>query len=127
MVGLLSVFGLLALTLASVGLYGVIAYSVSRRGREIGMRMALGAGQPAVLRLVLGEGMTLVAIGIAAGLAISLVVGRALSRVLYGISPADPISLAGASLVLISVAFLACYLPARRASRIDPLAALREA
>jgi predicted permease len=127
MLGLLSVFGLLALTLASVGLYGVIAYSVSRRGREIGMRMALGAGQPAVLRLVLGEGMALVVIGIAAGLAISLLVGRALSRVLYGISPADPISLLGASLVLVSVAFLACYLPARRASRMDPLAALREA
>jgi predicted permease len=127
MVGLLSVFGGLALVLASVGLYGVIAYSVSRRGREIGMRMALGAGQPAVLRLVLGEGMMLVAVGLACGLAVSLLIGRALSRMLYGISPADPVSLFGASLVLVLVAFLACYLPARRASRIDPLQALREA
>lgn len=126
MAGLLSVFGGLALVLASVGLYGVIAYSVSRRGREIGMRMALGAGQTAVLRLVLGEGIMLVAVGLACGVALSLLIERALSRMLYGISPADPVSFLSASLALILVASLACYLPAWKASRIDPLEALRE-
>jgi predicted permease len=126
MIGLLSVFGGLALLLANVGLYGVIAYSVSRRGREIGLRMALGAGQRAVLALVLTEGMTLVAIGIGVGVALSLIVGRGLSRVLFGISPADPASFITASVVLIAVALLACYLPARKASRIDPADALRE-
>jgi predicted permease len=127
MVGLLSVFGSLALILASVGLYGVIAYSVSRRGREIGMRMALGAQPRAVLRLVMYEGMALVGTGTVIGLLLSLLAGRALSRVLYGISPADPISNVAACVVLILVALLACYVPARRASRTDPLEALREA
>lgn len=126
-VGLLGVFGLLALVLASVGLYGIMAYSVNRREREIGLRMALGAEQSSVLSLILRQGLTLVGMGIAIGLAASFVLGRALRRMLYGVSAADPLSLVGASVVLIAVAMLACYLPARSASRVDPMLALREA
>ena len=125
-VGLLGVFGLLALGLASIGLYGIMAYAVARRRREIGVRMALGAAQSSVLRLVLRQGMTLVGAGIAVGLAASFVIARALSKLLYGVSAADPISFAGAALVLAAVALLACYLPARSASQVDPLVALRE-
>jgi len=125
-VGMLGVFGLLALGLASVGLYGIMAYSVSQRRREIGVRMALGAGQGTVLLFVLRQGMTLVLAGVAAGVALALLAGRGLSRFLYGVSGADPVSIGGASLVLMAIAFLACYLPARSASRVDPLVALRE-
>jgi predicted permease len=124
--GMLGIFGLLALALASVGLYGILAYSVSSRQREIGVRMALGASRFDVLRLVLRQGMMLVAIGVSLGLAISLLVGRAFSRMLFGLSPADPLSLLGASAVLLFVAALACYLPALAASRMDPMRALRE-
>jgi len=124
--GMLGVFGLLALALASVGLYGILTYSVSGRQREIGVRMALGASRSAVLRLVLRQGMTLVCIGVAIGLALSLVIGRAFSRMLFGLTPADPLSLVGASAALLLVAMLACYLPALAASRMDPMRALRE-
>jgi predicted permease len=126
-VGLLGVFGLLALGLASVGLYGMMAYSVNQRRREIGVRMALGADQGSVSLLVLRQGMTLVLTGIAIGAGLALLVGRALSRFLYGVSASDPLSIGGASLVLLAVAFVACYLPARSASRVDPLVALRQA
>jgi len=126
-VGLLGVFGLLALSLASVGLYGIMAYSVNQRRRGIGVRMALGAGQRNVSLLVLRQGMTLVLSGLAFGVSFALLIGRALSRFLYGVSGSDPLSIAGASLVLLLVALVACYLPARSASRIDPLVALREA
>jgi len=124
--GMLGVFGLLALALASVGLYGILAYSVSGRQREFGVRMALGASRTDVLRLVLRQGMMLVGIGTGIGLAISLMVGRAFSRMLFGLSPADPLSLVGASTVLFLVAALASYLPALTASRMDPMSALRE-
>jgi predicted permease len=124
--GMLGIFGLLALALASVGLYGILAYSVSSRQREIGVRMALGASRFDVLRLVLRQGMVLVVIGVSLGLAISLLVGRAFSSMLFGLSPADPLSLLGASVVLLLVAALACYLPALAASRMDPMQALRE-
>jgi predicted permease len=124
--GMLGIFGLLALALASVGLYGILAYSVSSRHREIGVRMALGASRSDVLRLVLQQGMTLVGIGVGAGLIISLLIGRAFSRMLFGLSPADPLSLLGASAVLLLVAAFACYLPALAASRMDPMQALRE-
>jgi len=126
-VALLSVFGLLALGLASMGLYGIMAYAVSQRKREIGLRMALGASQPHVLRLIVRQGMSLVLAGVSIGFVAALLVGRLLSRMLYGVGAADPVSLAGASLVLGGVAVAACYLPARRASRVDPLVALREA
>src|SRR6185437_13358523 len=125
-VGLLSVFGLLALALASIGLYGIMAYSVNQRKREIGLRMALGAARTSVLRLILKQGMSLVMTGVLIGFAAALLVGRVVSRMLYGVSPADPISVAGAAVVLLAVALLACYLPARWASRVDPLVALRE-
>ncbi len=125
-VSLLGVFGMLALALASVGLYGIMAYSVNQRRREIGVRMALGAGQRTVLVFVLRQGMSLVLTGLAFGVVLALLAGRGLSRFLYGVSGADPISLVGASAVLLGVAFVACYLPARRASRVDPLVALRE-
>ena len=126
-VELLGVFGLVALGLASVGLYGIMAYSVNQRRREIGVRMALGAGQRNVWLLVLRQGMTLVLTGLAVGVALALLVGHALSRFLYGVSGSDPLSLGGASMVLLGVALVACYLPARNASRVDPLVALRDA
>ena len=125
-VALLGVFGSLALALASVGLYGVMAYSVTRRRKEIGLRMALGASRAAVLRVVLRDGMALVCYGILAGLAACLLIGRALARTLFGLGSADPVSLGTASLVLMLVALVACYLPARSATQIDPLAALRD-
>jgi predicted permease len=125
-VALLSAFGLLALVLASIGLYGIMAYSVSQRRREIGLRMALGAAQASVLRLILKQGMSLVLTGVLIGFGAALLVGRLLSRMLYGVGASDPISVAGAAVVLLAVALLACYLPARRASRVDPLVALRE-
>ena len=124
--GMLGIFGLLALALASVGLYGILAYSVSTRQREIGVRMALGASRSDVLRLVLRQGMMVVGIGVGLGLAISLLVGRGFSRMLFGLSPADPLSLMGASAVLLFAAVLACCLPAIAASRMDPMQALRE-
>ncbi len=125
-VALLGVFGSLALVLASVGLYGVMAYSVGRRRREIGVRMALGAPRSDVLRLIIFEGMKVVGYGILVGLTAALLVGRLLSRMLFGISPADPLSYASACLALIAVALGACYLPARSATRIDPMTVLRE-
>jgi predicted permease len=125
-VSLLGVFGLLALVLASVGLYGIMAYGVNQRKREIGLRMALGAAQSSVLRLILMQGMALVLTGMAIGFTASLFVERLLSRMLFGVSATDPVSVAGAAIVLSAVALLACYLPARWASRVDPLVALRE-
>ncbi len=124
-VALLSIFGLLALGLASIGLYGIMAHSVSQRKREIGLRMALGAARNSVLRLILKQGMSLVVSGIVIGCVAALLLDRLLSKMLYGISASDPLSVAGAGLVLLTVALLACYLPARRASRVDPLVALR--
>jgi len=123
---LLGVFGLLALGLASVGLYGIMAYSVQQRTREIGVRMALGASQGTVLRLILQRGLTLVGIGMMLGFTAALFAGRLLERALYGISGTDPLSVGGASLLLLTVAFLACYVPGLAASRVDPLTALRQ-
>lgn len=125
-VALLSVFGFLALALASIGLYGIMAYSVNQRKREIGLRMAIGAARANVLRLILRQGMSLVIQGVLIGFVAALLVGRVLSRMLYGVSASDPLSVAGAAAVLLTVALLACYLPARWASRVDPLVVLRE-
>jgi len=125
-VALLSLFGLLALALASVGLYGLMAYSVSQRVREIGVRMALGAPQQLVIRMVLKQAMTLVLAGILIGFLGSLAAARLLTRILYGVGANDPLSLAASGCLLLVVSLAACYLPARRASRVDPLTALRE-
>jgi macrolide transport system ATP-binding/permease protein len=124
-VALLSVFGLLALGLASIGLYGLMAYSVQQQQREIGLRMALGAARTSVLRLILKQGMSLVAVGVLIGVAAAQITGRVLSSRLFGVAGSDPVSVAGATGVLLAVALLACYLPARRATRVDPLVALR--
>jgi ABC-type antimicrobial peptide transport system permease subunit len=123
---LLGCFGLLALLLATVGLYGVMSYSVSRRTREIGIRMALGAQGGTVLRLVLREGMTLVALGVALGLAVALAATRLLTGFLYGVSPTDPAAFAFVALLLSGVALVASLLPARRAAKVDPMIALRD-
>jgi predicted permease len=120
-----SAFGVLALLLAATGLYGVMAYLVSGRTREFGIRVALGARGTDVLRLVLAEGLALVGIGILFGLLASLAVTRVLRSVLYGVSPTDPATFAGVALVLAAVTLVACYIPARRATKIDPMIALR--
>jgi ABC-type antimicrobial peptide transport system permease subunit len=124
--GLLAVFGALALVLAGVGLYGVVAYSVNQRRRELGVRMALGAARGDVVSLVLRGGIRVVTIGLIAGLGLSLAVSRALASLLLEINATDPISFAGASLLLVGVALVGSYLPARRASRFDPVVTLRE-
>jgi putative ABC transport system permease protein len=119
------VVGLLDLLLASLGLYGVVAYAVSRRTREIGIRLALGARRGEVLLLVLKRGIILPALGAALGVPIALAVGHMIRGALYGVSPLDPLSMVMSLVILLAVAFLACYLPARRAARIDPMVALR--
>jgi predicted permease len=122
---LLGLFGALALILASIGIYGVLAYSVAQRTSEIGLRMALGAQPRQVLGLVLKQGMLLAMMGAAVGILVALPVARMAGNLLYGVSATDPLTYAGITLLLLCVALLACYLPARRATRIDPLKALR--
>jgi predicted permease len=122
---LLGLFGALALILASIGIYGVLAYSVAQRTSEIGLRMALGAQPRQVLGLVLKQGMLLALIGATAGILVALPVARQAAGLLYGVSATDPFTYVGITLLLMAVALLACYLPARRATRIDPLVALR--
>jgi len=121
---LLGGFGALALALAAVGVYGLVSYTVARRTHEIGVRMALGAGRGRVLGMVLGQGMARVAAGLALGLAASWAAGRLVAGQLYEVSPADPLTYIAVPLLLAAVALLANWLPARRATRIDPLAAL---
>jgi len=122
---LLGAFGLLALGLAATGIYGVIAYSVSQRTQEFGIRMALGADGADVRRLVLREGLKVVLIGVTAGLALSLAATRLTTGFLYGVGANDPLTFVGVALLLTAVALLACYLPARRATKVDPMIALR--
>jgi predicted permease len=121
----LSVFSLVAVILASFGIYGVIAHSVRQRTPEIGIRMALGATSGDVLKTVLGQGLGLAAVGVTAGLVGALVLTRVMSSFLYGVSPTDPVTFACTSLLLTGIVLLASYVPARRAARIDPMAALR--
>ena len=122
---LLGIFAAIALVLASVGIYGVIAYSVAQRTQEFGIRMALGANRGDVLRLVLRYGTRLLLLGLALGLAASFVVTRLIATLLYGTSPTDPLTLTAVTILLALVALAACYIPARRATRVDPIVALR--
>ena len=124
--GVVSAFAFLALFLAAIGLYGVIAYSVSQSARDIGIRMALGARAGDVLRLVIRGGMTLTAIGLALGLGLGIALSQLMRGLLYGVSPADPLSYAAAIAVLAATALLAVYVPARRATKVDPMVALRQ-
>jgi putative ABC transport system permease protein len=117
--------GLLALTLAIVGIYGVMAYAVSRRTHEIGVRMALGAGRTDVLRMILQQGMRVVGLGVVAGFACAVGVARLMASQLFGMSPIDPVSFGSVTLLAVSAALLACYVPARRAAKVDPMVALR--
>jgi ABC-type antimicrobial peptide transport system permease subunit len=122
---MLVIAGGMALLLGIVGLYGVIAYSVSQRRRELGIRIALGAGKSDVLKMVISQGIKLALIGVAIGLAGALGLTRFLSGLLYGVTPGDPLTLVAVSALLIAVALLASYIPARQAAKVDPLVALR--
>jgi predicted permease len=123
---LLTIFAGLAVLLAMAGVYGVMAYVVSQRSSEIGLRMAMGAGSGAVLRLVLGQGLKLAAIGVVLGLAGAVAATRALTSVLYEVKPTDPLTFVAVAAALVIVASAASYFPARRATRVDPLLALRQ-
>jgi putative ABC transport system permease protein len=122
---LLGLFAAVALTLAAIGIFGVMSYSVTQQTREIGIRMALGANGADVVRIVLRHAGVLVLVGVSVGVGLALVAGRALSSMLFELSPADPATLAAVSILLGTIALLASYLPARRATRIDPAVALR--
>jgi ABC-type antimicrobial peptide transport system permease subunit len=124
---LLGIFSALALTLAAAGIYGVMAHLVSTRTGEIGIRMTLGARPGDVMRLVLKEGLLQALAGLAIGLPGAVLLMRSLRSMLYGISPADPLTLGVAAILLLAAALLACLVPARRAMRVDPAVALRQA
>jgi ABC-type antimicrobial peptide transport system permease subunit len=122
---LVSGVGVVAMTLAAIGLYGVIAYSVARRTREIGIRIALGARPGAVVRMVMRQGLVVAAAGLVAGCALAVAAARAIAGALYGVTPGDPVSWLAAAAVLLAVSAVANFVPAWRASRVDPTQALR--
>ena len=122
---LLGIFSAVALVLAAVGIYGLIAYSVTQRTQELGIRIALGAQRRDVLRLVLGQGARLTLLGVALGILVALAFSRLLASMLFDVSPTDPLTYAGVAGLLAVVALLACFIPARRATRVDPMVALR--
>ncbi len=126
LLALLGVFAALALLLASVGIYGVLSYTVEQRRREIGIRSALGATNSLILRLIVGEGLRVAVAGVVIGLAAAFALSRVMRSLLYGVQPWDPLSFALAASLLLAVAFLACWVPARRAARLDPIEALRD-
>jgi putative ABC transport system permease protein len=122
---LLSLFAALALFLASVGIYGVVSYAVAQRTHEIGVRMALGASRRSVLLMIVKSGLSLAATGVVLGLAGASALTRLLATQLYDVKPIDPVTFGIVSLLLVGTAFIACYVPARRATRVDPMVALR--
>ena len=123
---LLGVFAGVALLLAAIGIYGVMSYSFSQRTHEVGIRLALGAQRLDILRMALGEGMRIVVIGLVSGLAVAAIMTRVFRSMLFGVGPTDPAIFFSVSAILAGVAFFACYIPAQRATRVEPLAALRE-
>ena len=123
---LLAIFAVVALVLSAIGIYGVIAYGVTQRVREFGIRQALGADQRSILTLVLSQGMLRTGIGVAIGLGASLMFTTVLQSLLFGVNARDVPVFAGVTVLLLAVAALACYIPARRATRIDPMVALRD-
>jgi putative ABC transport system permease protein len=122
---LLSIFAATALLLTGIGIYGVMAYTVAQRTNEIGIRIALGAGQSSIFRLIVGQAMTLVAISVVVGLLGAFAATRLLNSLLFGVDASDPITFAAIVLLVGTVAFLAAWLPARRAASVDPIVALR--
>jgi putative ABC transport system permease protein len=122
---MVALFALTALLMAGMGIYGVISFVVAERGQEIGIRLALGAQRANIMRMVLRQGLGLAMAGTVAGLAGAVIVSRLIAGLLYGVKPSDPVSFAGVALLLLGVALLACLIPARRAVRVNPLAALR--
>jgi ABC-type antimicrobial peptide transport system permease subunit len=123
--GMLGAFGILAVFLATVGVYAVAAQSARQRTRELGIRIALGAAPPDILRLVLRRGFVALALGLGAGLMVTLVATRALDSLLYGVDATDPGTIAGVALLLLGVGTAACWVPARRAARLDPVTSLK--